>query len=61
MRYTDYPNTNVIQKLTKPETTYCERFSDIWLFDFSDENEVRFRLPPPTFWQKAKLIFKRIF
>ena len=35
--------------------------SDIWLFDFSDENEVRFSMPPPTFWEKTKLIFKKIF
>lgn len=35
--------------------------SDIWLFDFSDENEVRFGMSSPTFWQKIKLIFKRIF
>ena len=46
----------------KVEYTWVgKRFSDIWLFDFSDENEVRFRLPLPTFWQKTKLIFKRIF
>ena len=36
-------------------------YSDIWLFDFSDENEVRFGLPKPTFRQKAKLFLKRIF
>lgn len=35
--------------------------SDIWLFDFSDENEVRFGMSSPTFWQKIKLIFKRVF
>lgn len=35
--------------------------SDIWLFDFSDENEVRFYISRPTFWRKMKLIFKRIF
>ena len=35
--------------------------SDIWLFDFSDENEVRFYLPRLTLWQKIKLVLKRAF
>ena len=38
-----------------------KRWSDILLFDFSDVNEVRFGMSSPTFWQKIKLIFKRIF
>ena len=38
-----------------------KRGADIWLFDFSDGNEVRFGMSSPTFWQKIKLIFKRIF
>ena len=38
-----------------------KRGADILLFDFSDENEVRFGVSSPTFWQKIKLIFKRIF
>ena len=38
-----------------------KRGADIWLFDFSDENEVRFGMSSPTFWEKIKLIFKRIF
>ena len=38
-----------------------KRGADIWLFDFSDENEVRFGMSSPTFWHKIKLIFKRIF
>ena len=36
-------------------------YSDIWLFDFSDENEVRFYLRRLTFWQKTQLLLKRIF
>lgn len=36
-------------------------YSDIWLFDFSDENEVRFYLRRLTFWQKTKFFLKRIF
>ena len=28
--------------------------SDIWLFDFSDENEVQFCIFPPRFWQNLK-------
>ena len=35
--------------------------SDIWLFDFADENEVRFYLSRLTFWQKIKLVLKRTF
>ena len=38
-----------------------KRGADIWLFDFSDQNEVRFGVSSPTFWEKIKLIFKRIF
>ena len=37
------------------------RYSDIWLFDFSDENEVRFSMLRLTFWQKIKLVLKRVF
>ena len=36
-------------------------YSDIWLFDFSDEKEVRFYPRKLTFWQKTKLFLKRIF
>ena len=36
-------------------------YSDIWLFDFSDENEVRFYILMLTFWQKIKLFCKRVF
>ena len=36
-------------------------YSDIWLFDFSDEDEVHFYLERLTFWQKTKLFLKRIF
>lgn len=31
--------------------------SDIWLFDFSDKNEVRFCIFPPRFWQNLKRRF----
>ena len=36
-------------------------YSDILLFDFSDENEVRFYPKKLTFWEKTKLFLKRIF
>ena len=36
-------------------------YSDIWLFDFSDDNEVRFYILMLTFWQKIKLFCKRVF
>ena len=36
-------------------------YSDIWLFDFSDENEVRFNMLRLTFWQKTKRFLKKIF
>ena len=36
-------------------------YSDIWGFDFSDENEVRFGPLRLTLWQKAKLFLKKIF
>ena len=36
-------------------------YSDIWLFDFSDENDVRFYLLRLTFWEKTKLLLKKIF
>lgn len=35
--------------------------SDIWLFDFSDENEVRFRRLRPPLWKRIILFFKRRF
>ena len=35
--------------------------ADIWGFDFSDENEVRFGPLRLTLWQKAKLFLKKIF
>ena len=38
-----------------------KHYSDIWLFDFSDENEVRFGIRRLTFWQGIKLFFKRVF
>ena len=38
-----------------------KNYSDIWLFDFSDENEVLFYLPRLTLWQKIKLVLKRAF
>ena len=37
------------------------KYSDIWLFDFSNENEVRFGMERLTLWQKTKLCLKRIF
>ena len=36
-----------------------KRGRDIWLFDFSDENEVRFSRLPPPIWRKAIFLFKR--
>ena len=36
-------------------------YSDIWLFDFSDENEVRFNMLRFTFWQKTKRFLKKLF
>ena len=38
-----------------------KRNSEIWLFDFSYENEVRFYMLRLTFWQKTKRFLKRIF
>ncbi|MEH0007945.1 MAG: hypothetical protein V6Z82_04405 [Flavobacteriales bacterium] len=35
--------------------------SDIWEFDFSDENEVRFHRLPPPLWKNIILFFKRRF
>ena len=37
------------------------KYSDIWLFDFSNENEVRFGMERLTLWQKTNLCLKRIF
>lgn len=34
---------------------------DVWLFDFSDENEVRFRRRRPRLWRNIKSFFKRRF
>ena len=36
-------------------------YSDIWLFDFSDENEVRFNMLRFTFLKKTKRFLKKIF
>ena len=38
-----------------------KRDSDIWLVDFSDEDEVRFRIRPPAIWRRITLFFKRRF
>ena len=38
-----------------------KRDSDIWLFDFSDEDEVCFGLQRPAFWRRIILFFKRRF
>ena len=35
--------------------------SDIWLADFSDENNVRFGILSPTIWRRVILFFKRRF
>lgn len=35
--------------------------SDIWLFDFSNENEVRFHISRPPKWRRLILFFKRRF
>ena len=37
-----------------------KRDSDIWLFDFSDENEVIFDILPPPIWRRVILFFKRL-
>ena len=37
-----------------------KNYSDIWLFDFSDENEVGFYIRRLTFWQGIKLFLKRL-
>lgn len=34
---------------------------DVWLFDFSDDNEERFRRCRPPLWRNIKLFFKRRF
>ena len=36
-----------------------KRGRDIWLFDFSDENEVRFSRLPSPIWRKVVFLFKR--
>ena len=37
-----------------------KNYSDIWLLDFSDENDPLFSMRSLTFWEKTKLFFKRI-